>query len=662
MLSVSLWLVVNSYLIRQVYSVGIAHSIADEPSACIVAIVDFNHGKRLSIRVETGIQNSNSGILVTFIQQALGYTEALLAAGEPTPQRLLQVLWRIQHRCGSVPEQVILRLSASLGIPPARIRGVIGFYSFLHAAPRGDYDILFSDNITDRMAGGPALARWFCERMAVEPGVPRSDGRLTVDTTSCTGMGDQGPALLINGRAITRLDRQRLEQIADLIDQHLPLQQWPQPLFQVDGNIHRRDALLETVVAPGEALGVLLKQGAERQLQELEQSGLRGRGGAGFKTALKWRLCRAAPDAQRYVVCNADEGEPGTFKDRVLLQFHPDQVIEGMTLCAGVIGAGKGFIYLRGEYRYLLEPLQAALERRREQGLLGESILDRSGFDFDIEIHLGAGAYICGEESALIESLEGKRGIPRNRPPFPVTEGYLGHPTVVNNVETLMAAALIGARGSTEYRRSGTAQSSGTKLLSISGDCRSPGVYEYPMGVSIRQVLEDCGGIGAQAVQVSGAAGETIPEADFERCIAFEDVATGGSFMVFGRPRKMLEMVQNFNHFFTHESCGFCTPCRVGGVLLRGLVDKLCRGQASGYDLQEMRQIGSLMRDTSHCGLGQTAARPVLDMLERFPDWYRSNLSATGFEPDFDLDAALDEARELAGRLPGSRLPPGDRA
>jgi len=599
---------------------------------------------------------------VTPIQQALDYTEALLTPEESVAQGLLQVLWRIQHRYGFIPEQVVALLSARLDQSRARIRGVIDFYRFLHSTPRGDYDILFSDNISDRMAGSHALLYGFCERMAVEPGVPRNDGRLTVDTTSCTGMGDQGPALLVNGQAVTRLNRQRLEQIADLIDQQLPLQQWPQAFFQVEENIRRRDALLQTAVAPGEALGALLQAGAERQLQELEQSGLRGRGGAGFKTALKWQFCRQAPDQQRYVVCNADEGEPGTFKDRVLLQFHADQVIEGMTLCAGIIGAGRGFIYLRGEYLYLLESLQAVLQRRREQGLLGESILGRSGFDFDIEIHLGAGAYVCGEESALIESLEGKRGIPRNRPPFPVTEGYLGHPTVVNNVETLMAAALIGARGSAEYRRLGTARSSGTKLLSISGDCRSPGVYEYPMGVSIRQVLKDCGGIDAQAVQVSGAAGETLPETAFDRHIAFEDVATGGSFMVFGRQRKMLEMVQNFNHFFTHESCGFCTPCRVGGVLLRGLVDKLCRGQASGYDLQEMRQIGSLMRDASHCGLGQTAARPVLAMLNRFPDWYRPYLSSTGFEPDFDLDTALDEARELAGRLPGGRPPPEDTA
>ena len=594
-------------------------------------------------------------------RQALDYTEALLAAERPHPGQLLQYLWRIQHRCGHIPEAVVGRLSSRLGVPLAEIRGVIDFYSFLHRLPRGDYQLLFSDNITDRMLGSQALLRGFCDRMGVAPGVPRGDGRLTVDTTSCIGMGDQGPALLVNGMTITRLDRPRLEQIADLIEQRRPLEQWPRDLFRIDANVRRRDALLLHGIAPGEALDALLAQGAGRQLQELEQAGLRGRGGAGFSTALKWRLCREAPDHRRFVVCNADEGEPGTFKDRLLLQYHADQVIEGMTLCAGVVGAERGFIYLRGEYLYLLDSLQALLRRRREQGLLGRAILGRTGFDFDIQIHLGAGAYVCGEESALIESLEGKRGIPRNRPPFPVTVGYQGHPTVVNNVETLMAAALIGARGSAWFRQRGTDRSTGTKLLSVSGDCRFPGVYEYPMGVRVRQVLEDCGASDVQAVQIAGAAGQTLAEADFDRRIAFEDLATGGSFMVFGRQRKMLEMVQNFSHFFSHESCGFCTPCRVGGVLLRGLVDKLCAGHASAYDLQEMRWIGTLMRDASHCGLGQTAANPVLQMLDRFPEWYRSGLNSGGFEPAFDLESALDQARALtrraaagAGPEPGS--------
>jgi [NiFe] hydrogenase diaphorase moiety large subunit len=263
---------------------------------------------------------------------------------------------------------------------------------------------------------------------------------------------------------------------------------------------------------------------------------------------------------------------------------------------------------------------------------------------------MGAGAYICGEESALIESLEGKRGIARVRPPFPVTHGYRGLPTVVNNVETFMKTAAIAVHGPAWMTTTGTAESTGTKLLSISGDCERPGIYEYPFGVSIRQVLADCGAGDVQAVQVAGAAGTTIGVAEFDRVLAFEDVATGGAFMVFDSSRDMLDMVRNFAHFFTHESCGFCTPCRVGGALLRDLVDKVCDGRAGESDLQEMRGISMLMRQNSQCGLGATAPNHVLHTLEKFPDSYRRRLRHSGVEPAFDLDAALDEARAIAGR------------
>jgi len=290
------------------------------------------------------------------------------------------------------------------------------------------------------------------------------------------------------------------------------------------------------------------------------------------------------------------------------------------------------------------------LEKRRDAGLLGTDILGREGFDFDIEIHMGAGAYICGEESAMIESMEGKRGIPRDRPPFPVTHGYKGQPTVVNNVETFVAAARIAVFGADWFRSAGTKQSCGTKLLSISGDCARPGIYEYPYGVSIRQILEDCGAEDTQAVQVSGAAGFTIPPQEFYRTIAFEDVPTGGSFMIFNQKRDLLEMVQNFNEFFCHESCGFCTPCRIGGTLMKDLLNKVIVGHATAYDLNEMKKIGHLMKNTAHCGLGTTAPNPILDTMEKFPGIYSKRLLNRSYEPAFDLDAALDSSRHITGR------------
>jgi len=565
------------------------------------------------------------------------------------PEHLLQYLYEIQYQYSYIPQAAITLLSKKLSLTEAHIRGVISFYSFLHETPRGRFDVLISDSISDHMLGSRVLLEQLCTRLGVSPGTPRNDGRISINTTSCTGMCDQGPALLVNGWTITRLDADRIDSIAALIESDTDIAQWPEEFFQVADNIQRRDILLNDHANDGDALRALIEHGEQNLLEQVVASGLRGRGGAGFKTGKKWALCSQAESEQRYVVCNADEGEPGTFKDRILLSSYPDRVFEGMTLCAGLIGATKGFLYLRGEYRYLREPLQQVLQKRRETGLLGSSILGREGFDFDIEIHMGAGAYICGEESSLIESLEGKRGVPRNRPPFPVTRGYLDKPTVVNNVETFMAAASIAVHGADWFRSAGTEQSTGTKLLSICGDCERPGIYEYPFGVSIRQILDDCGAKDSQAVQVAGAAGSTIPTDEFDRLIAFEDVATGGSFIVFAQSRNLLDMVQNFAHFFVHESCGFCTPCRVGGSLLKDLVDKVHAGDAGQYDLGELYSIGMLMRSSSHCGLGTTAPNPVLDTLRKFPQIYEQRLKHSSYEPAFDLDAALQEARELRG-------------
>lgn len=566
------------------------------------------------------------------------------------PDHLLQYLYEIQYQYSCIPLQAVKILAEKLSLTEAYVQGVIGFYSFLHDLPRGTYDILFSDSITDHMLGSRELMASLCSKLGVTPGQPRKDGRVTVDFTSCTGMCDQGPAMLINGWTVPRLDQNSIESIARLIESGVDVKQWPEEFFQVEDNIQRRDILLSDDSSKGDALRSLIDKGNDAMLEQIEASGLRGRGGAGFKTGMKWRFCKQAEANQHYVVCNADEGEPGTFKDRVLLNTYADQVFEGMTLCAGVIGATKGYLYLRGEYRYLRAALEQTLQKRREAGLLGNNILGKDGFDFDIEIHMGAGAYICGEESSLIESLEGKRGIPRKRPPFPVTHGYQNKPTVVNNVETFMAAALIAVHGADWFSSVGTEESSGTKLLSISGDCEKPGIYEYPFGVSIQDILKDCGATDAQAVQAAGAAGFTIPPDEYERCIAFEDVSTGGSFMVFKQERDLLDMVKNFAHFFVHESCGFCTPCRVGSSLMKDLVDKVHSGHAGLYDLDEMSNIGQLMRSASHCGLGTTAPNPVLDTLNKFPHIYEKHLKHSGYEPAFDLDAALQDARDISGR------------
>ncbi|NWG32387.1 MAG: NAD(P)H-dependent oxidoreductase subunit E [Rhodocyclaceae bacterium] len=568
--------------------------------------------------------------------------------------RLMQILRETQEALGWLAPETITRIAQGVGWPRARVEATAAFYSFFHLRPRGEYCLLWSDNIIDRMAGSRALMQRLCEALWLEPGRLSEDGLVFVHTTSDIGMGDQGPALLVNYRAATRMTAERVDAMAELIRNRVPLADWPQEWFQVEDNLRRAGPLLGEAFTPGAALAAALSRGPDAQLAEIAASNLRGRGGAGFPTARKWQACRDAPlatDQTRIVVCNADEGEPGTFKDRVLLNSHADLVFEGMTIAALTVGARQGFLYLRGEYRYLLDTLEAVLQRRRDQGLLGRGILGTPGFDFDIEIHLGAGAYVCGEESALIESLEGKPGRPRLRPPFPVTHGYLGQPTVVNNVETFACAARIAEKGAAWFAATGTPQSTGSKLVSVSGDVARPGVYEFPCGITVAEVLDAAGVRNCvQGVQVSGPSGTTLTGEELGRRLCFEDVPSAGALMVFDCTRDMFEAAHNFAHFFAHESCGFCTPCRVGTQVIARLMDKIAAGRGSQYDLQELSRLHQLLQGTAHCGLGHIAGNPVFATLTKFRPAYERRLKSLEFEPAFDLDAELSQARQMTGR------------
>jgi [NiFe] hydrogenase diaphorase moiety large subunit len=553
--------------------------------------------------------------------------------------QLLQFLIAIQEHYNFLPEEALERLSEGLNRSLAEIDSIISFYSFLQREP-ARYRFQFSDNITDRMLGSQQLAAQLQSGLSQHTDVK-------IDTTSCTGLCDQGPALLVNGRAIARLNEQRIARLVELVEAELPVNEWPAELFEISDHIQRRDAQMGFDPGHGDALGVALESGPEWLLHEIESSGLRGRGGAGFPSARKWRLCRGIEASDHVVVCNADEGEPGTFKDRVLLRSDAHSVIEGMTLCAFTIGASHGYIYLRGEYRFLLPHLNQVLNERRAQGLLGNTILGREGFDFDITIHLGAGAYICGEESALIESLEGKRGIPRVRPPFPVQSGYMGLPTVVNNVETFWSATRIAVKGADWFRQFGTTESAGTRLLSISGDCARPGIYEYPFGTRIDRILQDCGGQDAQAVQIAGAAGNLVPASEFSRCLSFEDLPTGGSFMVLGPHRDLLEVLDNFAAFFRHESCGFCTPCRNGTAIVADIVQRFRAGDGCQHDLSTIEGVLHLMQKSSFCGLGCSAPTAFLDAMQKLPALFSDRMASTDDNPRFDLEANLTDSNTL---------------
>ncbi len=357
---------------------------------------------------------------------------------------------------------------------------------------------------------------------------------------------------------------------------------------------------------------------AEALIGAVSASGLKGRGGAGFPTGMKWKFARAETRTPKYIICNADEGEPGTFKDRLILSDFADLVFAGMAIAGKAVGAEKGILYLRAEYEWLHPHLDEVLARRRKAGLLGPDILGGKNFSFDIEIRMGAGAYVCGEESALIESLEGKRGEARNRMPFPVQAGYLGLPTVVNNVETFAWVPCILEKGPEWFSKMGTQKSPGARLFSISGDCKKPGIYEYPFGVSLRQLLKDAGGENAKAVQVGGASGTCVPASKFDRKLAFEDLATGGSIIVFGPDRDMFAVAENFQQFFEEESCGQCVPCRLGNMRLHEAIVKMREEGLDAKGEMVLRRLAATMQSASKCGLGQSAPNAFLSILDNF--------------------------------------------
>ncbi|MDA3906644.1 MAG: hypothetical protein PF484_11270 [Bacteroidales bacterium] len=372
--------------------------------------------------------------------------------------------------------------------------------------------------------------------------------------------------------------------------------------------------------SPYKLLSELLKKDKDAIIQELIESGLKGRGGAGFLTGLKWKLAKEAKGNEKYVICNADEGEPGTFKDREILSQVPRKVFSGMALCASIIGANKGIIYLRAEYNFLKKDLQKEIN-------IFEAEAKKLNLDFSIEIFSGSGAYVCGEETALIESMEGKRGEPRNKPPFPVVNGYLGKPTVVNNVETFVSARMVCSIGAKEFNKFGIHGQKGSKLFSISGDTPKGGVYELELGLTVQDLVDEFGDGDTKAVQVGGVSGFCVPRKSFaKRTIGFtgkftgDSLPTGGSIMIFNSSRSMYNVLHNYLDFFCEESCGQCTPCRVGvQQLLLGIEAIKANNKPSSY-LKTLVKLADTMRVSSKCGLGQSIANSFQSIVEEFTE------------------------------------------
>jgi len=577
--------------------------------------------------------------------------------------RMMDIVRAVQQRFGRVSDEAMNLIAKCVNCRRAEVEGVVSFYAFLSKKPKGNVVIRLCNDVIDKMQGLDAVAQEFKKQLNIDFGQTTPDGKITLEYTPCIGMCDQSPAAIINDEVITYLSTDKVKEIIADIKKHYD----PSKLKHRLGDGNNANELVHSCVHNGirkkgpvifanykheAGFKNALAMSPVEVINEVKTARLRGRGGAGFPAGMKWQFTRAAEGGKKFIVCNADEGEPGTFKDRVILTELADMLFEGMTIAGYAIGAENGILYLRAEYNYLRKLLEKILQERRDKNLLGKNIFGKKGFNFDITIQMGAGAYICGEETALISSCEGLRGDPKTRPPFPAQKGYLGCPTVINNVETLCCVTRILEMGAAWFAEIGSPGNTGTKLLSIAGDCKLPGVYEFPFGIKVNDMLKDVGADDAQAVLIGGPSGQIIGPNDYNRTISYDDLATGGAVVVFGPERDMIEIAAQYMEFFVEESCGYCTPCRVGNVLLKKYLDKILTGKGEPEDLDMLKQLGESIKITSRCGMGQTSPNPVLTTLKNFPKIYESKVKKVtdGLQPTFDIRKALADAESIAHR------------
>lgn len=528
---------------------------------------------------------------------------------------LLPALHAAQEIYGWLPREVAAEVAKTLHVPLADVHGVIEFYSLFYNEPVGRKIVRVCADPACALKDADGLLARLRSQHGIEDGQTTPDGTLTIERSPCLGLCEHAPASWTVDGGISTVGDGTAER--------------DHPQSMIYGSLRMLTVNCgngTTSLAKYGEYAALKKARAmkpEEVVNEIKSSGLVGRGGAGFSAALKWEGAAKADGSPKYVICNADESEPGTFKDRVLLLDDPHRAIEGMCIAAHAVGASKGYVYLRGEYPYILPPLENALNEARAAGYLNE--------DFDIEIRVGAGAYICGEETALFESIEGKRGFPRVKPPFPTTNGLFDKPTVINNVETLFNVPLIIEKGAAEYRKIGTEKSSGPKLFCLSGDVARPGVYEVPFGITLRELLEMAGGVtgGLQSILFGGAAGAFATSAQLDVKLTFEDLRAAGLplgsgvVMVFNETRDMRDVLKRLGRFFAHESCGKCYPCQMGTQRQMEILERVADKRMLPEDALRLQDVGWTMTDASLCGLGQTAASAVLSAMKLWPEIFK---------------------------------------
>jgi [NiFe] hydrogenase diaphorase moiety large subunit len=536
---------------------------------------------------------------------------------------LLDFLWAVQNQYGYIRCEDISACARALNISEIDVEGVVSFYHFFHRKPSGQFTIYLNNSPVAECKGFERVKEAFEAATGGKFSGVDPSGQWGLFETACIGLSDMEPAALIDFYPFTNLNSLKVKDIVARLKQGATPAEICDIVPDHIRSIPAGDrAILLREYNPGATLEALRDHSPESVLESIRKSGLRGMGGAFFPTGLKWEACRKDPQSPKYIFCNADEGEPGTFKDRVLMNALPGLMLEGMAVAGYAVGSSSGTIYLRGEYSWMKNKLQHTIDHFRKMNLLGKNICGIEGFDFDIRLQLGAGAYVCGEETAMLNSLEGKRGEPRNKRFFPTERGYLQKPTVINNVETFCAAARIIQLGVDHYLQTGTPTSPGTKLLSVSGDCRLPGIYEIEWGTTVREILEKCEADRPHFIQVSGPSGECISMDEADRTIAMDDLVSEGSIMIFSRSRDILGILRNYNHFFKHESCGLCTPCRAGNFILEKKLDLFAAKLAHPSDLEDVRSWGKIMQLTCRCGLGKTAPNALLMAQDKFPEYF----------------------------------------
>ena len=593
---------------------------------------------------------------------------------------LMDVLWDIQRKRRFISHDDKTKIAEEFNISRMELEGVISFYHFFHRKNAGKYTIYLNCSTISKLHDYQEVKEAFEEELGIKIGNVTNDNLFGLFKTSCIGLSDQESSALINFHAFTNLTPIKVKKIVSKLRQGHSLESLSNyPKDNIQYKPKEDKTVFFKAYKKGKALKKLKDFKPDEVIDLVKKSKLSGRGGAFFPTGIKWQFCKDNESDQKYIICNADEGEPGTFKDRVLLNKYPGLTLEGMAIAGYAVGATEGTIYLRAEYFYLKDKLDEAINEFHEKGFLGKDILGIKGFDFKVNIHMGAGAYVCGEETALIASMEGKRGEPTTKEFFPVEKGYLGKPTVVNNVETLCAVPRIMEMGLDNYLTIGTNVTPGTKLLSVSGDCEKPGVYEIEWGMKLKAFLDLIEAKDPHYILFNGFAGEFLSSVDFDREISGENLLaehiqfefkdpieysrkmsgvglrSGGSFMVFNSKRDLLSILKNITKFFVAESCGICVPCRTGNFLLNKKINKIMLCHADEDDLDELKEWSTIIKQSSRCGLGKTSTNCLLTAMLKFPgEFQKCLLAESDINQAFDLEKAVENYDSIIHEIESS--------